>query len=197
MNGFVSDTGNAQIDALLTKGGLMSMMWVISLIIIALAFGGALEKTGSLETIVRELLGRLQGRAQLITGALLTTFGFNLASNAFVAYTIAGRLFADAFAAESLAPAALSRVMEDGATMSAPLIPWNSGGAFVSGALGFPHSLTRHLLLRTGWLRCSVYCGPGPASSFLLWMIRRARSLRQSTTDCFDAAEIINGTWHS
>ena len=69
MNGFVSDTGNAQIDALLTKGGLMSMMWVISLIIIALAFGGALEKTGCLETIVRELLGRLQGRAQLITGA--------------------------------------------------------------------------------------------------------------------------------
>ena len=138
MNGFVSDTGNAQIDALLTKGGLMSMMWVISLIIIALAFGGALEKTGCLETIVRELLGRLQGRAQLITGALLTTFGFNLASNAFVAYTIPGRLFADAFAAESLAPAALSRVMEDGATMSAPLIPWNSGGAFVSGALGVP-----------------------------------------------------------
>jgi NhaC family Na+:H+ antiporter len=28
--------------------------------------------------------------------------------------------------------------MEDGATMSAPLIPWNSGGAFVSGALGVP-----------------------------------------------------------
>ena len=76
-------------------------------IIIALAFGGALEKTGCLETIVRELLGRLQGRAQLITGALLTTFGFNLASNAFVAYTIRV-VFADAFAAESLAPAALS-----------------------------------------------------------------------------------------
>ena len=149
MNGFVSDTGNTQIDALLTKGGLMSMMWVISLIIIALAFGGALEKTGCLETIVRELLGRLQGRAQLITGALLTTFGFNLASNAFVAYTIPGRLFADAFAAESLAPAALSRVMEDGATMSAPLIPWNSGGAFVSGALGVPARL--RVFTGTSW----------------------------------------------
>ena len=138
MNGYVSESGDAQIDRVLSRGGLMSMMWVISLVIIALGFGGALETTGCLDAIVRRLLGALKGRAQLITGALITTFGFNLASNAFVAYTIPGRIFSGAFAKESLAPSALSRVMEDGATMSAPLIPWNSGGAFVSGTLGVP-----------------------------------------------------------
>ena len=138
MNGYVSSTGDAQVDKLLSKGGLISMMWVISLVLIALAFGGALEKTGCLQAIVRSLLRVLSGRSQLITGALLTTLGFNLASNAFVAYTIPGRIFGDAFRKERLAPSALSRVMEDGATMSAPLIPWNSGGAFVAGALGVP-----------------------------------------------------------
>ncbi len=138
MNGYVSETGDAQIDELLSKGGLMSMMWVISLILIALALGGALQGTGCLQTIIENLLRHLRGRGQLITGALLTTMGFNLASNAFVAYTIPGRIFADAFRQERLAPVVLSRVMEDGATMSAPLIPWNSGGAFVAGALGVP-----------------------------------------------------------
>ncbi len=138
MNGYVSQTGSPQVDELLSKGGMMSMMWVISLVIIALAFGGALERTGCLEAIVLRLLGALRGRAQMLAGALLTALGFNLASNAFVAYTIPGRIFGDAFRQEGLAPAALSRVMEDGATMSAPLIPWNSGGVFVAGALGVP-----------------------------------------------------------
>ncbi|MEM9707088.1 MAG: Na+/H+ antiporter NhaC family protein, partial [Pseudomonadota bacterium] len=138
MSGYVSDTGFDSVDTLLSKGGLMSMMWVISLVVIALAFGGALEATGSLEAIVRASVARLSTRARLMTGALLISLGFNFASNAFVAYTIPGRMFAPAFKRFNLAPENLSRALEDGATMSAPLIPWNSGGVFVASTLGVP-----------------------------------------------------------
>jgi NhaC family Na+:H+ antiporter len=138
MTGYVSDTGNRQLDTLLSKGGLMSMMWVVSLIMIAMAFGGALERTKSLEAIVNAILGKLSNRASLITTSLLAAFGFNLSSNAFIAYTVTGRMFAPAFRGMRLSTVNLSRLLEDGATMTAPLIPWNSGAVFVSGTLGVP-----------------------------------------------------------
>ena len=138
MTGYASDTGNQQLDTLLSKGGLMSMMWVVSLIMIAMAFGGALERTKSLEVIVNAILGRLSGRASLITASLLAAFGFNLSSNAFIAYTVPGRMFAPTFRGMRLSTVNLSRLLEDGATMTAPLIPWNSGGVFVSNTLGVP-----------------------------------------------------------
>jgi NhaC family Na+:H+ antiporter len=138
MTGHVSNTGNDQLDLLLSKGGIMSMMWVISLIMIAMAFGGVLEKTRCLEVILEAILGRLSGRASLMTASLFASFGFNLCSNAFVAYTVPGRMFAPAYRNLRLSSTNLSRVLEDGATMSAPLIPWNSGAVYVSGTLGLP-----------------------------------------------------------
>ena len=138
MTGYVSDTGNEQLDTLLSKGGIMSMMWVISLIIIAMAFGGVLEKTKCLSVIVQAILEKLSGRASLVTAALFSAFGFNLCSNAFIAYTVPGRMFAPVFRGMGLSTSNLSRLLEDGATMTAPLIPWNSGAVFVSGTLGLP-----------------------------------------------------------
>lgn len=138
MTGYVSDTGNRQLDVLLSKGGVMSMMWVISLIMIAMAFGGVLERTRCLDVIVRAVLGKLSGRTSLIFASLFSAFGFNLCSNAFIAYTVPGRMFAPAFRGMRLSTTNLSRVLEDGATMTAPLIPWNSGAVYVSGTLGIP-----------------------------------------------------------
>ena len=65
MNGYIGNTGNDQLDTLLSKGGVMSMMWVVSLIMIAMAFGGVLEKTKCLEVILRAILGKLSTRASL------------------------------------------------------------------------------------------------------------------------------------
>ncbi len=138
MLGYDSQTGVTQIDQLLSKGGIMSMMWVISLVMIALAFGGVLEQTGALSTILDPLIKKLNSRSKLVLATLLATFGFNLTSNAFVAYTIPGRMFTPVFRGMKLSSANVSRLLEDGATMTAPLIPWNSGAVFVSGTLGIP-----------------------------------------------------------
>jgi NhaC family Na+:H+ antiporter len=138
MLGYVGNTGNEQLDTLLSKGGIMSMMWVISLIMIAMAFGGILERTNCLQVIIRAILQRISSRGALVFAALLSAFGFNLCSNAFIAYTIPGRMFAPAFRSRGLSTTNLSRLLEDGATMTAPLIPWNSGAVYVSGTLGIP-----------------------------------------------------------
>ena len=54
--GYYSQTGVTAVDDLLTRGGLDSMLWTVSLILCALSFGGVLEKTGMLETIASTIL---------------------------------------------------------------------------------------------------------------------------------------------
>ena len=40
MAGYVADTGLNRLDVILTRGGIQSMMWTMSLALIALSLGG-------------------------------------------------------------------------------------------------------------------------------------------------------------
>jgi len=50
-SGYVSSTGVAAVDDLLTRGGMQSMLVTIWLILSALSFGAVLEHTGMLERL--------------------------------------------------------------------------------------------------------------------------------------------------
>ena len=51
--GYQSSTGNSAYDALISKGGMVNMMSVVGLVITAMAFGGAMNKAGLLERLIR------------------------------------------------------------------------------------------------------------------------------------------------
>jgi NhaC family Na+:H+ antiporter len=51
-DGYVSTTGVAEVDELLTRGGMSSMLVTIWLIVTALAFGAVLEHTGMLRRLI-------------------------------------------------------------------------------------------------------------------------------------------------
>ncbi|ANQ24676.1 Na+/H+ antiporter NhaC [Vibrio natriegens] len=138
MNGYVSDTGVEYVDKLLSKGGMMSMAWVSLLMLIALAYAGLLEKTRCLDTILEAILKRIKGRAGLVTASVFSTLGFSASSDIYVAMTIPGRTFTPGYRKLGYSSANISRIIEDGGTLAAPLIPWNSGGVYVSGVLGVP-----------------------------------------------------------
>lgn len=138
MDGYKSATGVEYVDNLLSKGGMMSMAWVTLLMLIALAYSGLLEKTRCLEAILEGILKRVHGRARLVTATVLSSLGFSITSDIYVALTVPGRLFSPAFRGLGLSTTNVSRIIEDGGTLAAPLIPWNSGGVFVAGALGVP-----------------------------------------------------------
>lgn len=55
-SGFVIDTGNNMVDKLFNGGGLDSMMYTVSMTIVAMTFGGILENTGMLQAIVKQIL---------------------------------------------------------------------------------------------------------------------------------------------
>lgn len=135
-SGYSIDTGVSEIDTLLNRGGIQSMMWTISLILIALGFGGALERTGCLETIIDAILQRVHSFAGVQSAAIGTAFSTNLvAGDPYLSIALPGRMYAPVYRGMGYSTLNLSRGIEEGGTLMSPLIPWNAGGAFVISAL--------------------------------------------------------------
>ncbi|WMC09844.1 Na+/H+ antiporter NhaC [Oceanimonas pelagia] len=137
LNGYKSNTGVAEVDSLLSKGGVMSMNWTITLILIAFSFGGILESTRCLETILDRIMQFAKTQAKTMLSGLASVFGVHVVTgDVFIAMALPGRMLAPAFRGKGIHVTALSRSMEDAGTLTAPLIPWSSGAVFVTGALG-------------------------------------------------------------
>lgn len=136
-SGYISDTGVTMVDELLTRGGLDYMMDTVALIICALSFGGIMERTGMLEVIAKSILRKVRRTGSLVTATILSCIGMNaIASDQYMAIVIPGRMYKSAFDEHNLHPKNLSRALEDSGTLSSPLIPWNSCGAFMGATLG-------------------------------------------------------------
>lgn len=137
MYGVASETGIAEVDDLLSRGGLESMLWTISLIVAAMMFGGVMERTQQLATIADAILSRVKSRAGLITSTALTAIGANMVlCDQYMSIVMTARTYRQAYEDRELAPENLSRATEDAGTVTANLVPWNSGGAYQSATLG-------------------------------------------------------------
>ena len=137
--GFASSSGVEAVDNLLTKGGFESMMYTVSLVICAMMFGGIMEKTKQLRVVVTVILKKAQSTGSLITATVLTAIGANLIlCDQYMSIVMAGKMYAQSYKDMGLAPQNLSRAIEDSATVTANLVPWNTGGAYQAATLGVP-----------------------------------------------------------
>ena len=135
--GYVANTGIESIDDLLSRGGITSMMWTMSLALIAMSLGGILDKAG----FVRVLLGGLLSRIKRTASLMATTIGAGVAANmsmgeGYLSIIFGGQIFRESFEENNLENHMLSRCLEEGATLSTSLIPWTTSGAFITGVLG-------------------------------------------------------------
>jgi NhaC family Na+:H+ antiporter len=136
-NGYAIQTNIVEIDTLLNRGGVQSMMWTISLVLIALAFGGALETTGCLRSIINAIKSKAKTFASTQVAAVGTAFSTNLvAGDPYLSVALPGRMYSPVYRGMGYSTLNLSRGIEEGGTLMSPLIPWNAGGAFVISALG-------------------------------------------------------------
>jgi len=136
-DGYKSATGIAAVDDLLTRGGLTSMMSTIALIFSALAFGGVMEGSGMLEKIASSILKLARSIGSLVTATVLTCIGMNIiAPDQYLSIVVPGRMYRTAFLKQHLHPKNLSRCLEGAGTLSSPLVPWNTCGAFMGSVLG-------------------------------------------------------------
>lgn len=136
-NGYVSETGNAAVDDLLTGGGMQSMMWTTSLTLSAMIFGGVMERTGMLSIIAEKILSKAKSTGDLVFATILSCYGVVLiAGDQYLSIVIPGRMYRESYTARGLHPKNLSRCLEDAGTLASPLIPWSSCGAFMMMTLG-------------------------------------------------------------
>ncbi|NQZ28480.1 MAG: Na+/H+ antiporter NhaC [Colwellia sp.] len=135
-SGVSLDTGNKVIDDLLSGGGMGSMLNTIWLIISAMTFGSIMETVGLLKRVVESLIGVTNSVGSLISTTIITAFGTNcVAADQYIAIVMPGRMFKDEYKRRELAPENLSRALEDGGTVTSPLIPWNTCGAYMQSVL--------------------------------------------------------------
>jgi NhaC family Na+:H+ antiporter len=135
--GVAYETGNEIVDSLVSGGGLDSMMWTVSLILSAMMFGGVMEKTGMLRTIAQGMLKFATNVGGLIATTVVTAIIMNIiAGDQYLAIVIPGRMYKEEYDKRGLHPKNLSRTLEDSATLTSPLVPWNSCGAYMIGTLG-------------------------------------------------------------
>jgi NhaC family Na+:H+ antiporter len=136
-DGYRLQSGNAALDELLSRGGMASMLTTVWLIISAMTFGAVMETTGMLQRIAESILGFVRGSGSLIVATLATAIGMNIvASDQYIAIVLPGRMFRAEYAKRRLHPKNLSRALEDSATMTSSLVPWNTCGAFMAQTLG-------------------------------------------------------------
>lgn len=135
--GFVTKTGVESVDKLLSRGGLESMMPTVSLILCALTFGGVMERTGLLAALAGGILRLARGVGGLVSATVVTCLGMNvLAPDQYLSIIVPGRMYREAYKRRGLHPKLLSRTLEDAGTLSSPLVPWNTCGAFMTTTLG-------------------------------------------------------------
>lgn len=90
-----------------------------------------------LKVLAGFLLKRVKRTGSLVTTTIFSCIGMNvIASDQYMAIVIPGRMYKSAFDSHGLHPKNLSRILEDAGTLSSPLIPWNSCGAFMHATLG-------------------------------------------------------------
>ncbi len=130
-------TNQPEINELLSTGGMAGMLNTIWLILTAMVFGGVMESSGMLHRISMAIISRAKSTFGLVSATAGTCLFFNTtASDQYMAIVIPGRMFAKVYRERRLKPELLSRTLEDSATVTSVLIPWNTCGATQSGVLG-------------------------------------------------------------
>ncbi|MCU7554171.1 Na+/H+ antiporter NhaC [Alteromonas sp. ASW11-19] len=129
-------TSDDNLNDLLSRGGMSSMLNTIWLIICAMSFGAVLEKVGLLKRVVSAILKGAKSAGDMISRTILTCIGTNLVTaDQYMAIVMPGRMYKEEFSKRGLHQLNLSRSLEDGGTLTSPLIPWNTCGAYMHGVL--------------------------------------------------------------
>lgn len=132
-------TDYTALNDLFSSGGMYGMLGTIWLIICAMTFGGIMDAIGALSRISKALLNLFHSTFGLFSSTVISCLALNVtASDQYLAIVVPGKMFAKAYKDKGLAPENLSRTLEDSATVTSVLIPWNTCGAYHSGVLGVP-----------------------------------------------------------
>ncbi|MDY3984288.1 Na+/H+ antiporter NhaC [Dysosmobacter sp.] len=137
MNGYVSNTGVAMVDTILTRGGIKSMAGTFALLLFAGFMAGPMSAAGILEAFVAILMKVVKSVRSLVVSTLIFGWGIIvLTGNQMMGIVIPGKAMGKMYDELDVHRKVLSRSLEDSATISAAIVPWSTAAAYIMGVLG-------------------------------------------------------------
>jgi len=132
-------TSNEALNALISTGGMTGMLSTIFLIICGATFGGSLTGSGMIQSITLRLMEMVKGRTSLVASSVATgVFSDMITGEQYLSIILTCGLFKDLYKDKGYESRLLSRSVEDSATVTSVLIPWNSCGMTQSTVLKVP-----------------------------------------------------------
>lgn len=137
--GYQSSITNETVASIVNRGGLQSMMWSVSLILIALSLGGLLQHCGVIEAFFRKVIQPLKRKSSIVLMTGASSIAVNgMTGEQYLSILLPGQMFKDEYTRRDIPAKTLSRTLEDCGTLVNPLIPWGVSGAFFAATLGVP-----------------------------------------------------------
>lgn len=126
-----------EIAKLVNRGGMMSMMGTILVILCAYAFSGIMSSAGCMEIILEKMMKSVKNDGTLILYTVLSCILMAMTTGAVhLTILIPGELFKDAYIKRGLSPVNLSRTLEDAGTVTVPIVPWSASGVYMAACTG-------------------------------------------------------------
>ncbi|MBO5635523.1 MAG: sodium:proton antiporter [Bacteroidales bacterium] len=133
------ETGNPEVNELVSTRGMAGMLNTVYLIICAMCFGAAMKASGMLESLSRLILPLTKTRGGLVASTVTTGTALNgIVSDQYLSIILTSSVFKDIYEKEGYEGRLLSRAVEDSATVTSPLFPWSSCGMTQATILSVP-----------------------------------------------------------
>ena len=130
-------TGNEMLDGLVSTKGMGGMLNTIWLILCVVAFSGITEAAGFVKCLTNKMAAHLSKATSLVSATVGSCIACNIIlSDQYIAILVSGKMFAHVYKDEGYEPQLLSRTLQDSATVTSVLVPWNTCGVAQSGVLG-------------------------------------------------------------
>ncbi|MBN1272807.1 MAG: Na+/H+ antiporter NhaC [Candidatus Aminicenantes bacterium] len=135
--GYKAQTGVEQVDALISRGGLMSMMETQLVAFTAFSFGGIMQSTGLLSVILDKVMKFANKVWSIVMTTVIAAVTTALITgSSYLSMIIPGDLLSPIYKKKGLAAKNLSRIIEESGAIIVPLIPWSMAGVYITGTLG-------------------------------------------------------------
>lgn len=136
-SGFKSEQLNENVARLIQRGGLESMFFTQTVVILALSLGGLLFALGVVPALLDAMRRFLTNAGRATFSVAMTSLGVNLLiGEQYLSILLAAKTFKPVYEKLGLHPRNLSRTLEDAGTVINPLVPWSVCGVFIAKVLG-------------------------------------------------------------
>lgn len=137
--GFKLDGSFENISRLVSRGGIESMFFTQTIVILGLSLGGLLFALGIIPSLLEGMRRFLTNAGRATFSVAATAVGVNvLIGEQYLSILLSGETFKPVYDKLGLHPRNLSRTLEDAGTVINPLVPWSVCGVFISQVLGVP-----------------------------------------------------------